>query len=106
MRKRTYELDKEVKEIQEQREDLKETLEEESPSLKSYNKKKKDKIDKRKEKIIQKIKEEGSVKTGEVQEMFDVSRSTAYRYLSELEKEGRVKQTKKFGRKVRYMLTS
>ena len=42
--------------------------------------------------------------TGEIQEIFDVSRNTAYRYLEELEKEGKISQIKKFGRDVHYRL--
>lgn len=75
---------------------------EEDSGLGDYNTQRKRKIDERKDQIIQRIKKEGYIKTGDVQEMFDVSRNTAYRYLSELEEEGVIEQTKEYGRKVRY----
>lgn len=73
-------------------------------SLEDYNTKRQKKTDKKKEQIIKRAKKEGYIKTGDVQEMFNVSRSTAYRYLSELEEEGKIEQTKEYGRKVRYTL--
>jgi len=44
------------------------------------------KIEGRKDKIVEAIKKKRSIQTGEVQDMFEISRNTAYRYLNELEK--------------------
>jgi DeoR/GlpR family transcriptional regulator of sugar metabolism len=70
--------------------------------LESFNEKRQKKIEGRKDKIVEAIKEKGSIQTGEVSDMLDVSRNTAYRYLEELEKENRVEQTQESGRAVRY----
>src|SRR6056297_1430098 len=79
--------------------------EEDASGLESFNEKRQKKIEGRKDKIVEAIKEKGSIQTGEVADMFEVSRNTAYRYLEELEKEGKLKQVKKFGRGVRYRLS-
>ena len=78
--------------------------EEDASGLESFNEKRQKKIEGRKDKIVEAIKEKGSIQTGEVSDMFDVSRNTAYRYLNELEEENRVEQIKESGRAVRYRL--
>lgn len=77
--------------------------EEDASGLESFNAKRQKKIEGRKDKIVEVIKERGGIQTGEVSDMLDVSRNTAYRYLEELEKENRVEQTQKSGRAVRYL---
>ena len=79
--------------------------EEDASGLESFNEKRQKKIEGRKDKIVEAIKEKGSIQTGEVSDMFDVSRNTAYRYLNELEEENRVEQIKESGRSVRYRLS-
>jgi predicted HTH transcriptional regulator len=79
--------------------------EEDASGLESFNEKRQKKIEGRKDKIVEAIKEKGSIQTGEVSDMLDVSRNTAYRYLEELEKENRVEQTQESGRAVRYRLS-
>ncbi|MFO7807689.1 MAG: DeoR family transcriptional regulator [Candidatus Moraniibacteriota bacterium] len=100
--KYTPDCEKEIEGIGEELE--KEAQEEEFSGLEEYNAKKGEEINQRKEEILRVVNKKGFIKTGEVSDMFDVSRNTAYRYLSELEKEGKIKQTKKFGRRVRYIL--
>jgi predicted HTH transcriptional regulator len=78
--------------------------EEDASGLESFNEKRQKKIEGRKDKIVEAIKKKGSIQTGEVSDMLDVSRNTAYRYLEELEKENRVEQTQESGRSVRYRL--
>jgi predicted HTH transcriptional regulator len=78
--------------------------EEDASGLESFNEKRQKKIERRKDKIVEAIREKGSIQTGEVSDMLDVSRNTAYRYLEELEKENRVEQTQESGRSVRYRL--
>lgn len=105
MRRHISESEKEIKRIKQEKEELEEAVGEVGASgLEEYNTRRQKEINERKDKIIQEIKEKGSIKTGDAQEMFDVSRSAAYRYLSELEEEGKIKQTEKFGREVRYAL--
>jgi predicted HTH transcriptional regulator len=76
--------------------------EEDVSGLESFNAKRQKKIEGRKDKIVEAIKKKGSIQTGEVSDMLDVSRNTAYRYLEELEKENRIEQTQESGRAVRY----
>jgi predicted HTH transcriptional regulator len=78
--------------------------EEDASGLESFNAKRQKKIEGCKDKIVEAIKKKGSIQTGEVSEMLDVSRNTAYRYLEELEKENRVEQTQESGRAVHYRL--
>jgi predicted HTH transcriptional regulator len=78
--------------------------EEDASGLESFNAKRQKKIEGRKDKIVEAIKKKGSIQTGEVSDMLDVSRNTAYRYLEELEKENRVEQIQESGRAVRYRL--
>ncbi|SRR6056297_2192307 len=78
--------------------------EEDASGLESFNAKRQKKIEGRKDKIVEAIKKKGSIQTGKVSDMLDVSRNTAYRYLEELEKENRIKQTQESGRAVRYRL--
>jgi len=46
--------------------------------------------------------EQGTIKTNEVADLIDISRATAFRYLEELEKEGKIEQIGTFGRNVEY----
>jgi predicted HTH transcriptional regulator len=87
-----------------QPEQKEEEQEEDASGLESFNEKRQKKIEGRKDKIVEAIKKKGSIQTGEVSNMFNVSRNTAYRYLEELEKENRIEQTQESGRSVRYRL--
>ena len=78
--------------------------EEDASGLESFNEKRQKKIEGRKDKIVEAIKEKGSIQTGEVSNMLDISSRTALRYLSELEEEGRIKQTDETGRNAGYEL--
>ncbi|SRR6056297_954665 len=99
--KKIKESEQEIKRLERERGEQ----EEDASGLESFNEKRQKKIEGRKDKIVEAIKEKGSIQTGEVADMFEVSRNTAYRYLEELEKEGKLKQVKKFGRGVRYRLS-
>jgi predicted HTH transcriptional regulator len=76
--------------------------EEVGDGLEEFNEEMQKKIEGRKTKIINEIQQTGSIQTQEVADMLDVSSRTALRYLSELEKEGKVRQVEKIGRNVRY----
>ena len=67
-----------------------------------YNKKINQIKEEIKQKILDIIKEKGNIQTKEVAELFEVSRATAFRYLEELEKEGKIEQMGAFGREVKY----
>jgi predicted HTH transcriptional regulator len=83
----------------------KEEQEEDASGLEDFNEKRQKKIEGRKDKIVEAIKKKGSIQTGEVSDMLDVSRNTAYRYLEELEEENRIEQTQESGRAVRYRIS-
>ncbi|MDZ7726116.1 MAG: FaeA/PapI family transcriptional regulator [Candidatus Campbellbacteria bacterium] len=60
----------------------------------------------RKEKIVEHLrKSRETVQTNNVADLLDVSRASAYRYLEELENEGKIEQVGKAGRSVLYKLT-
>ena len=44
------------------------------------------------------------IKTSEVADLFEVSRAAAFRYLEELEQEGKIEQIGAFGRNVEYRI--
>jgi Fic family protein len=58
----------------------------------------------RKQKVLGELAEQGKIKTNQVADFLEVSRATAFRYLEELEKEGRIEQIGAYGRNVEYKL--
>ena len=58
----------------------------------------------RKQKILKELARRGKIKTNQVADLLEVSRATAFRYLEELEKEGKIEQIGAFGRNVEYKL--
>ena len=58
----------------------------------------------RKQKVLGELAERGKIKTNQVADLLEVSRATAFRYLEELEKEGKIEQIGAFGRNVEYKL--
>ncbi|MDZ7611677.1 MAG: winged helix-turn-helix domain-containing protein [Candidatus Moranbacteria bacterium] len=96
MERHRIETDRMEKEKQEEEEIAK--------GLEGFNEEVQKRIEGRKAKIIHEIQQAGDVQNQEVADMLDVSSRTALRYLSELEKEGKIKQVEKFGRNVRYEL--
>lgn len=60
----------------------------------------------RKERILRELGEKKKVRAGEVADLFEVSEMTAFRYLEELEQEGKIRQIGKTGRSVHYELVS
>jgi len=73
-------------------------------ALEEYNKKMQEKKEQAKAKVLEEIKSKGSVDAGKVAELCGVSRISAFRYLEELEKEGKIEQVGSFGRAVEYKL--
>ncbi len=58
----------------------------------------------RKQKVLGELAERGKIKTNQVADLLEVSRATAFRYLEELEKEGKIEQIGAYGRNVEYKL--
>ncbi len=58
----------------------------------------------RKQKILGELAKRGKIKTNQVADLLEVSRATAFRYLEELEKEGKIEQIGAYGRNVEYKL--
>ncbi len=96
MERHRVEVDRMEREKQEQ--------EEVGSGLEGFNEEVQRRIEGRKAKIIHEIQRAGAVQNQEVADMLDVSSRTALRYLSELEKEGKIRQVEKLGRNVRYVL--
>ena len=64
-----------------------------------------EKMDTRKRMIVDQAHERGEITNNEVEKMFGVSHTTAWRYLDDLEEEGRLVQVGKTGRGVIYTST-
>jgi predicted HTH transcriptional regulator len=62
-----------------------------------------DRKHKKLEKILAEIEKYGKITNDEVEKLLHVSDATATRYLSELEKEGKIKQVGRTGKAVEYM---
>lgn len=62
------------------------------------------KKEKNKDNILSHLREKGSVTNNDIEKLLGVSDATATRYLSELEKEGKVEQIGKTGQGVEYRL--
>ena len=58
----------------------------------------------RKQKVLGELAKRGKIKTNQVADFLEVSRATAFRYLEELEKEGKIEQIGAYGRNVEYKL--
>jgi predicted HTH transcriptional regulator len=58
----------------------------------------------RKQKILGELAKRSKIKTNQVADFLEVSRATAFRYLEELEKEGKIEQIGAYGRNVEYKL--
>jgi predicted HTH transcriptional regulator len=77
-----------------------------SSGLDDYNARLQEIKEERKAKILEFLKEVGSLSSGDIAEMLEVSRSTALRDLNELEEEGRLTQKGTLGRFVRYKINA
>lgn len=72
--------------------------------LEEYNKKTAEIKEERKQKILSQIRESGKTDAGKIADLLNVSRYTAFRYLEELEKQGKIEQVGAVGRGVEYKL--
>ncbi len=72
--------------------------------LVEYNEKLQEKKNLAKDKILELVKAREKISNNDVVKLLEVSSSTVVRYLDELEKEGKIKQIGKTGKKVYYTL--
>jgi len=102
MKKKNKELEIDLKRME------KEKQEEErvASGLADFNSKMQEIKENNKQKILKQLAERGKIKTNEVADILEVSRATAFRYLEELEKEGKIKQIGTFGKNVKYVLNA
>jgi len=114
MRKRAGELELDLKRTEKEMEEertlfrsceLRTGMEESIASgFAEFNRKKQEIKEARKQEILKELEKRGKIKTNEVADLFEASRTTAFRYLEELEKEGKIEQVGAFGRNVEYKL--
>ena len=102
MKKKNKELEIDLKRME------KEKQEEErvASGLADFNSKMQEIKENNKQKILKQLAERGKIKTNEVADILEVSRATAFRYLEELEREGKIKQIGTFGKNVKYVLNA
>jgi len=114
MKKRVGELEIELKrtekEIEEERTLLRacelETDKEEKIAFgfADFNRRMQEIKETRKQGILKELEKRSKIKTNEVADLFEVSRATAFRYVEELEKQGKIEQIGAFGRNVEYRI--
>lgn len=100
MKKRVGELEIELKRTEKEKEEQENV----ALGLADFNRHMQKIKEDRKQKILEKLTEQGKVKTDEVADVLKVSRASAFRYLEELEKQGKIEQIGAFGRNVEYKL--
>ncbi|OIO48654.1 MAG: hypothetical protein AUJ32_00085 [Parcubacteria group bacterium CG1_02_40_82] len=98
MRKKAKELEIELKRIEKEKAEQAGFV----SGIDEFNRRMQEVKEERKHKIIATLEQKGKTKTNEVADMFDISRATAFRYLEELEKEGKILQVGAYGRNVEY----
>ena len=114
MKKRMKELEIELKRTEKEMEEERALLrscelrtgKEESVAfgLAGFNRQTQEMKETRKQGILKELEKRGAIKTNEVADLIDISRATAFRYLEELEKEGKIEQIGAFGRNVEYRI--
>ncbi|MDZ4221800.1 MAG: winged helix-turn-helix transcriptional regulator [Patescibacteria group bacterium] len=75
-----------------------------SPKIQKVVEERKSEKDTKKERIMQYLKEHGEITNDQAEELVGVSDTTIYRYLEELEQEGKIRQIGAVGRGVKYRL--
>ncbi|MBU1102732.1 DeoR family transcriptional regulator [Patescibacteria group bacterium] len=99
-RKRTKELEVELERTKKEKEEQLHIV----SGIDEFNRRMQEIKEERKQKIIGFLTDKKKIKTNEVADLLDISRATAFRYLEELEKEGKIEQIGAFGRNVQYKL--
>ena len=97
--------DKNIKELKRELERAQKEIEREREMLggfDEFNKRATQIKEEGKQEIINKLRKTNRINTGKVADLLEVSKVTAFRYLEELEKEGKIEQVGAFGRGVEY----
>ena len=100
-------LKKQIKELQKEIERTEREKEEEekiASGLEGFNQKIQEIKEQRKQRILKELVEKEKIRANEVADIFTISRITAFRYLEELEQEGKIEQIGAFGPNVYYRL--
>ena len=100
LKRRTKELEIELKRTEREKEEQAKIV----SGFEDFNHQQEEIKEARKQKVLGELAERGKIKTNQVADLLEVSRATAFRYLEELEKEGKIEQIGAFGRNVEYKL--
>lgn len=100
MKKRVGEIEAELVRTEKERDEQADFV----SGIDEFNRKMQEMKKERKQKIIDKLAGVKNIKTNETADMLEISRATAFRYLEELEKEGKIEQVGAYGRNVEYTL--
>ena len=100
LKKRTRELELELKRTEREKEEQTKIV----SGFEDFNRRQEEIKEARKQRTLEKLAERGKIKTNQVADFLEVSRATAFRYLEELEKEGKIEQIGAYGRNVEYKL--
>jgi len=105
MKKRIGELEIDLKRTETEKEEvLRQAQDSAILGIADFNRKTQEIKETRKQNILKELAEQGNIKTNKVADLLKVSRATAFRYLEELEKQGKIEQINAFGRNVKYKL--
>ena len=105
IKKRIKELEIELKRTEKEKDEvLRQAQDSAILGIADFNRKTQEIKENRKQEILKELAERGKIKTNEVADFLEVSRATAFRYLEELEKQGKIEQIGAFGRNVEYKL--
>ena len=97
---RMRELEIELKRTEEEKEEQAKIV----SGFEDFNRQQEEIKEARKQRTLGELTERGKIKTNQVADLLEVSRATAFRYLEELEKEGKIEQIGAYGRNVEYKL--
>ena len=100
LKEKTKELEIELKRTEREKEEQTKIV----SGFENFNRQQEEIKEARKQKILEELAKRSKIKTNQVADFLEVSRATAFRYLEELEKKGRIKQIGAFGRNVEYKL--
>jgi len=100
LKERTKELEIELKRTEREKEEQTKIV----SRFDDFNRQQEEIKEARKQRTLGELAKRGKIKTNQVADFLEVSRATTFRYLEELEKEGKVEQIGAFGRNVEYKL--
>ena len=104
-RRKIKEVERELKRTEKEKEEVLRQIQDSAISgIADFNRRLREIKEERKRKILGELEKQSRVKTNEVADLLEVSRATAFRYLEELEQEGKIEQIGVTGRGVEYKL--